>query len=96
MFDTIEKIVEDILHYLHPTKAAQLRKMTAQNLCYLNCTFGKEIRREYELWDGNPLTEEWCENPNSRTIVNDIDESVNHPHAITFKIIYEVWKRVQK
>lgn len=44
------------------------------------------IRNRYSLWDDNPLTTKWRDNPDTRVMVDGVDHSYYHPDAVSARI----------
>lgn len=59
-------------------------------------SMGRNIRNYYSLWDPkNPLTENWHNNPESRTFIGGVDFSDDHPDSVSMDIIKIIWEKVQ-
>lgn len=44
------------------------------------------IRNRYGLWDANPLTAKWRDNPDTRVMIDGVDHSYYHPDAVSARI----------
>ena len=95
-FFTIESIVDDLLLKItDPTDRHYIRKLKKKDLINLHNGFGTEVSNEYQLWHSDhPLTAEWHAEIN-RVIVDEVDDSPNHPDAVSNKIVELLHRKLQ-
>lgn len=80
------KIVQTVLGWFYHNISDQEQKdffnTPKENLALYHHTLGTEIRNHFNLWKN-----EW-----TPVLVNGIDESDEHPDAISMRIIEAVWQ----
>lgn len=95
MWLTTDEIIDDLEQRLLLDDKKELAKTPQDQLPMMHHGFGTWIRNSYDLWHGNPITEQWRNNPAGRTMINNVDHSPDHPDAVSMKIIEGLWQRVQ-
>jgi len=96
-FDSTEKIVQDLLQnedFLSNLKVF-LAEDDLRNRGWFGSLFTREIRNRYSLWHESPLTKNWRDNPESRSIVSGIDCSEDHPDNISSTIFDICLERIK-
>ena len=96
-FDTIEKIVEDLLQsevFVYNVKIF-LKENDLEYRGWYSSVFTREIRNRYSLWHESPLTKNWRENEESRVIIYGVDCSEDHPDNISGKIFDICLERIE-
>ena len=91
MIDTIEKAAEHILSEMTSIDMLMLKEGP-----YSRIEFGRHVRNRLGLWYFSPLTENWRNNPTSRTIINYIDCSEDHPDNVSAKIVKLILERIKR
>lgn len=97
---SISAHVDDILDRLDETSADALRNMKEGELIGLHHSWGRSIRNEFGFWDvSHPLTKNWHTNPDARILeamgeTLMIDNSPDHPDAVSMAIMKGVWKKI--
>lgn len=93
---TLEEIVVDLANKLPPGEKKYLAELEKYDLSQLHHGYGTHIRNTYGLWIDNPLTKNWRENEDGRDIRGGVDYSVDHPDAVSMRIIEELWEYVRQ
>lgn len=88
--DTVERIVE---HILSSWSKSDL-KFIAERRDVLGMV-GRAIRNEFGLWNPtHPLTARWHSFPDDRDVRDGVDYSLDHPDAVSERILNEVRERL--
>lgn len=100
MWMTFDEILNDLETRISLADKKLLAAEQKDDLIKYHHGFGTWIRNSYGLWSGNPLTEQWRTNPASHKMVRDssgvdVDESDDHPDAVSMRLIEELHDRVQ-
>jgi hypothetical protein len=99
MWLTFDEIVSDLEVRISLADKRALAQESESNLSMMHHSFGTWIRNSYGLWAGNPLCDDWVNDPSTHVIQNvngtDIDCSPHHPDQVSMDIIKELWTRVQ-
>lgn len=91
---SIDEIIDDLIANLPESSLSAIAEMKCTEIGRLHFGLGMYIRNTYGLWEGNPLTENWRLNQDSRDIRNGVDYSSDHPDAVSGMIIDALWERV--
>lgn len=95
---TFDEIVNDVEITLKQSEKKTIASMKKEDLIRLHSNLGMWIRNVYGLWNENhPLTSSWS--AGNRVITKsatglEYDDSPDHPDAVSFKIIEELWTRL--
>lgn len=95
MWLTFDEIVDDLEQRLPLIDKKELANMDQASLVTLHHGFGTWIRNSFDLWHGNPITEQWRTNEAGRNLINGVDHSLDHPDAVSMRIITALHARIQ-
>lgn len=94
MWLTFDEIVDDLEQRITLEDKKELANMNQGDLVSLHHGFGTWIRNSYDLWHGNPITENWRTNPGGRNMINGVDHSDDHPDAVSMRLINTLYSRI--
>lgn len=87
---TIDAIAQDVYKRLSDADKRWFRFSTKDDLYLEHHGLGREIRNAYGLWHDHPLTKRWRTDEKSRTIIDDVDESLDHPDATSMRVLVAI------
>lgn len=95
MWLTFDEIVDDLEQRISLVDKKEIANMDAADLPLLHHGFGTWIRNSFDLWHGNPITEQWRTNPASHNVINGVDHSEDHPDSVSMRVIVALHSRIQ-